>query len=156
MARTPHVRYLRERHFRRLRHSDVFLPWLAAVGAKIGETAHTVFDVMKSHQYSARQVNAMVTAGDTAPVNTVAPAITGTATVGQTLTSTTGTWTGTPTPTYVRQWLRDGVAIAGATAATYVLVTADATHSITVKVTATNILGAVSATSTAVGPVAAS
>lgn len=81
------------------------------------------------------------------PINTVLPAITGTTTSGQTLTSTTGTWTGTPTPTYTRAWYRDGVVIAGATAATYVLVAGDVGKRITVVVTATNTNGVVTATS---------
>lgn len=82
-----------------------------------------------------------------APVNTVLPAITGTTTVGQTLTSSTGTWTGTATITYAYQWKRDGVAIGGATANTYLLVSGDGTHVITVTVTATNGVGSASATS---------
>lgn len=74
------------------------------------------------------------------PASLTKPAITGTATVGQTLTSTNGTWTDNPT-TYTRRWLRDGVAISGATATTYVLVTADKTHKISVEVTAKNAKG---------------
>jgi hypothetical protein len=50
--------------------------------------------------------------------NSVAPVISGTPTQGQTLTTTDGTWTGSPTFTY--QWKRDGVAISSATASTYV------------------------------------
>jgi len=42
--------------------------------------------------------------GGEAPANTVAPAITGTPQVGETLTRTAGTWTGTPTPTVAAQW----------------------------------------------------
>lgn len=38
------------------------------------------------------------------PVNTVAPTVTGTPAVGQTLSTTTGTWTGVPAPTYSYQW----------------------------------------------------
>jgi hypothetical protein len=41
-----------------------------------------------------------------APVNTVAPVITGSATVGALLTSTSGTWAGSPAPTYAYQWQR--------------------------------------------------
>lgn len=86
--------------------------------------------------------------GDPAkPANTVLPVITGTATVGQTLTSTTGTWTGKPTPVYARQWKRDGVAIIGATAATYVLVEADEGAVITVTVTGNSIAGSAAVTS---------
>ena len=57
------------------------------------------------------------------PANTVLPAITGTPTVGQTLTLSNGTWT--MSPTFTRQWLRDGVPIPGATATTYLLAAPD-------------------------------
>ncbi len=40
------------------------------------------------------------------PVNTVVPSIAGTVRDGQTLSSTVGTWTGTPAISYERQWLR--------------------------------------------------
>jgi len=82
-----------------------------------------------------------------APVNTVAPVISGTPTVGQTLSSTTGTWTGNPTPTYTYQWKRNGSNIASATSSTYILVQADATFAITCAVTGTNVVGAAEATS---------
>jgi hypothetical protein len=80
------------------------------------------------------------------PTNTVLPAITGTAKDGQTLTSTTGTWTGSPT-SYARQWLRCDTAganctnISGATATTYVLTATDVGTTIRVKITATNASG---------------
>lgn len=85
----------------------------------------------------------------TIPVNTVAPAITGTATVGSTLTAADGTWTGRAAPALTRNWNRTGVAIAGATAATYVLVSADVGATITVTVTGANSFGRVAATSAA-------
>jgi surface protein len=83
----------------------------------------------------------------TAPANTVAPVISGTTTLGSTLTSTTGTFTGNPTPTYAYQWRRNGTPIPSATASTYVLVSADSAAGITCVVTATNALGSSSATS---------
>lgn len=69
------------------------------------------------------------------PVNSVLPAITGTKTVGQTLTCSTGTWTQSPSYTY--QWMRDGVFIDGAIASTRVLAAGDAgaLMSCTVKAT---------------------
>lgn len=85
----------------------------------------------------------------TLPANTVAPSITGTKTVGSTLTAADGTWTGRSAPVKTRQWNRTGVAIAGATAATYVLVTADLGATITVTVTGSNSVGRVAATSAA-------
>jgi hypothetical protein len=75
------------------------------------------------------------------PEMTVAPAITGTATVGQVLTLGNGTFTGDATITYTYQWFRGGVAIAGATAATYTLVTADSGHKMTGRVFAQNLVG---------------
>lgn len=70
------------------------------------------------------------------PVNSVLPAITGTTTVGQTLTCSTGTWSKSPTLAY--QWLRDGVVLAGATASTRVLVAGDAGALMSCSVIATN------------------
>lgn len=72
------------------------------------------------------------------PVNSVAPAITGTATVGETLSLSNGTWSNTP-DAYAYIWKRDGVVISGAAAATYVLVEADEGAVITASVRATNL-----------------
>jgi hypothetical protein len=88
-----------------------------------------------------------------APANTALPTITGTATLGSTLTASSGTWDGAPAPTFAYQWLRcDGagancVNIASATATTYNLVAADVSKTIRVQVTATNFLGSSSADS---------
>ena len=87
----------------------------------------------------------------TLPVNTVRPTVTGTPTVGQTLTSTTGTWTNATT--YAREWLRNGSPIAGATAATYLLVAADVGEHIAVDITATGPGGEASMESLPVGPI---
>ncbi len=62
------------------------------------------------------------------------PTISGTTTVGQTLTAVPGTWS--PTPKLSYRWYRSGSAISGATSKTYKLTTADAGKKITVKVTA--------------------
>ena len=91
--------------------------------------------------------------GGNAPVNTVAPAITGTAQEGQTLTCSTGTWSGSPTYTY--QWKRNGSNIGSATNSTYLLVTADVGQSILCTVTATNALGSSNANSNTVTPTSA-
>ena len=90
----------------------------------------------------------------TAPVNTVAPAITGTAQEGQTLSCSTGTWTGTAPITYTYQWYRGASAIGSATNSTYTLVTADVGQNIKCTVTATNIAGNSNANSNTVVPVA--
>lgn len=83
------------------------------------------------------------------PANTVAPAITGTAQVGQTLTVSNGTWTGNPTPTFARQWRANGANISGATATTYVPVVGDIGKTITCTVTATNTVDSAQRTSAA-------
>jgi hypothetical protein len=93
--------------------------------------------------------------GGVPPVNTVAPAITGTAQEGQIVTCSTGTWTGTPTITFAYQWKRNGSNIGSATNSTYTLVTADVSQSITCQVTATNGSGSASATSNTITPTAA-
>ena len=81
-----------------------------------------------------------------APANTVAPAISGTTSLGSTLTSTTGTWTGTAPITYSYQWKRGATNI-GTNSSTYVTVVGDSLANITCVVTATNIAGSANATS---------
>ncbi len=92
---------------------------------------------------------AVAAAPVSAPANTTAPAVTGTAAVGSVLTTTNGTWTNSPT-SYAYAWLRDGTAISGATSATYTVASADEGKSLTCRVTATNTGGSASATSNAV------
>jgi hypothetical protein len=62
------------------------------------------------------------------------PTITGTTKVGSTLTARAGTWAPTPV-TLSHQWLRNGVAISGATATTYKLTSTDKGKRISVRVT---------------------
>lgn len=85
------------------------------------------------------------------PISTVLPAISGTTTVGQTLTVTNGTWLGSPAFRYV--WRRGTQIIAGATASSYALVLADQGALITCTVIASNKAGSAGATSAAVGPI---
>ena len=54
----------------------------------------------------------------------VAPVASGTVEIGQTLSTTDGSWTNSPT-SYSYQWQRDGVDISGETSATYTVVAAD-------------------------------
>jgi hypothetical protein len=106
----------------------------------------------KAGNLTATAMSNAITAGLSqfnAPVNTAVPAVTGTGTVGQTLTCTQGTWTYVPT-NYGYQWLRSGAQIASATAATYVLVAADSGKSISCQVTATNAAGSTTINSNAV------
>ena len=85
-----------------------------------------------------------------APVNVVAPVIHGTTRRGHVLT-VIHSWS--PTGSYGYQWLRDGVAISGATGASYTLTTADRDAHVSVRITATNAFGQASVTSAPVGPV---
>ena len=83
----------------------------------------------------------------TPPVNTAIPVITGDAYVGYTLTSSTGTWTGDPTPTYTYQWQQGTSDISGATSSTYVIQAGDEGSTLRCVVTATNSAGSASANS---------
>jgi hypothetical protein len=83
------------------------------------------------------------------PVCTAAPAVTGTVTVGQTLTCSAGTWLNSPT--YAYAWRRAGVGnISGATASTYVLAAADHGYVVECEVTGTNGAGVVTTKSNTV------
>jgi hypothetical protein len=83
-----------------------------------------------------------------APVNTVAPAITGTPTVPNVQTCSSGTWQNSPTFAY--QWMRKGGAIPGATTSTYTLAAVDHGTQVFCHVTATNSKGSVVARSNSV------
>ena len=90
------------------------------------------------------------------PVQGAAPVVSGTPRTGQSLATTPGTWTPAGS-TFTYQWQRDtgsGFAdIAGATAATYALTSADAGAKVRSRVVASNADGATANFSSAVGPV---
>ena len=94
-----------------------------------------------------------------APSNVSPPTISGAPQQGQTLSAAHGTWNGGQPQTYVYQWRRcDSVGgscvdIGGATAATYVPTADDIGHTLRVRVTARNSIGARSSTSTPTGVV---
>ena len=77
----------------------------------------------------------MPTPASSGPVNTTPPVLSGTPTVGHTLTVSDGSWSG-ETGGYHYQWKRDGVPIAGATGSSYVVQAADRGHAITCMVIA--------------------
>ena len=99
---------------------------------------------------SANATSNTLTMADYSPANTVAPSVSGTAVVGQVLTTTNGTWNNSPS-SYSYQWKRGATNI-GTNASTYTLVQADAgnTSNITCVVTATNAAGSANATSNTV------
>jgi NHL repeat len=70
------------------------------------------------------------------PTASANPVVSGTPTIGNTLTCSNGTWTNAPT--FTREWLRDGAPIAGATASTYAVVAEDEGKTLQCRVTATN------------------
>jgi predicted actin-binding protein len=94
-----------------------------------------------------------------APANTTAPTVSGSAKVGSTLTTTNGTWSGSPT-SYAYQWQRCGSSssctnITGATKQTYAIVAADAGRTLRAVVTAANADGSATANSDQTDVVAA-
>lgn len=95
------------------------------------------------------------------PENESVPTLSGDAVVGETVTSTTGNWTGSPTPDYTRQWQRssNGTSgwsnISGETGTSYDLDEADEGQYVRVQVTATNSEGSNTANSAALGPIGA-
>lgn len=77
------------------------------------------------------------------PILTGFPDVTGSATVGATLSTDGGTWANNRT-SFAYQWTRNGVNIPGATLSSYTTVTADIGTSVTVVVTAINAYGSTS------------
>ncbi|HXY81328.1 MAG TPA: GH25 family lysozyme [Gaiellaceae bacterium] len=94
------------------------------------------------------------------PAVTVAPLVTGTTQVGQTLTASPGTWTGSPT-SFAYTWRRcdatgaNCASIAGATASTYTLTPGDIGTTVSLVVTATGAGGAGIATAPTTAVIAA-
>lgn len=100
---------------------------------------------------------------DEIPVNTVAPVASGIRTVGQTLTTTNGTWTEQPITSYAYKWQvsNDGLGswsdIGSATSQTYILAAGQSGKYVRSGVLATNAIGpaAAYAFSAALGPISA-
>ena len=105
---------------------------------------------------------ATATVAASAPAITVLPAISGEARDEKTLTTSTGTWSGTPALEYAYQWESCNTSgeacasISGATASTYTIAHEQVGHTLRVKVTAKNSAGEASATSAQTSSVAAS
>jgi hypothetical protein len=110
-----------------------------------GQGANNVIGWGSVYAVSSAGRTDIIGASATAPVNTVVPVVSGSSYVGDVLTTTDGTWTGSPT-SYSYQWKRGATNI-GTNANTYTLVSADANTNITCVVTATNAIGSTNATS---------
>lgn len=91
--------------------------------------------------------------GSSAPKVTKAPNISGTAQQGKTLTASTGTWSGSPAPTFRYKWERctskGCTAISNQTGRTYRVTAADVGDRLEVVVTASNVAGSASSSFTA-------
>jgi hypothetical protein len=129
-------------------------------GADVGATLRVGVTATNSAgsatEYSAQ--TAVVPATPTAPANTTPPTISGSAAVGQTLTANDGVWSGSQPISYGYQWRRCDAAgaacanIAGATAKTYVVTTADLDSTLRVIVTASNGVSAYASAVTGAAP----
>jgi hypothetical protein len=126
----------------------------ALVGADAGTTVRCRVTATDDNGSNSANSNGLAVTY-AVPANTVAPVVSGSLSVGSTLTTTTGTWTGSPTITYSYQWKR-GATNVGTNANTYTLVTGDIGSNMTCVVTATNPGGSTDATSNSVGPVTSS
>jgi hypothetical protein len=110
-------------------------PTYTLVNADAGRTITVTVSAVKPG-YALRNVQSVATTSIVSAFEANPdPVITGDNTVGQLLTADVSGWSPTPT-TFRYVWRRDGVAITGATSATYRLVAADANKPITVTVTA--------------------
>jgi hypothetical protein len=114
------------------------------VSADIGLALTASVTATNAYGFVAATSNALSVPG--VPAATVVPVVSGTAAVGSTLTTTTGTWTYAPTG-YTYKWQRGGVDISGATSSTYTVVSADAGLVVRSVVTATNTSGTASSNS---------
>ncbi|HEY4268282.1 MAG TPA: hypothetical protein VGM94_08840 [Galbitalea sp.] len=102
------------------------------------DAAKSLTVVVTGHKagYTSASVTTAAVAITKTLTATPKPTISGTFAVGKTLTLARGTWTPAPVSLHF-QWLRDGVAIKGATSKTYVITSAASHHAISVSVTGT-------------------
>jgi hypothetical protein len=105
-----------------------------------------------SGQDTATSAATAVISANTAPKNTSAPTVSGTARVGEELNASNGSWTG-GVRSFALQWQRCDVTgencadVTGATGSTYGVRSADVGNTLRVVVTATNLAGSATAAS---------
>lgn len=128
--------------------------------ADVGHTIRVVVTGSNSAGSSAAtSAQTAVVTGATPPHNSSLPQISGSESVGSTLTASNGSWTGTAPITYDYLWERcntSGASCANLTSQTkqtYDLTSSDLNHTIRVRVTATNAGGSGQATSAATGTI---
>jgi hypothetical protein len=115
-----------------------------AMGAAIDTSIagpHTVSVLAADADGQAGSATSTYTVIVAKPVDIAAPAITGSAKAGATLSCSTGTWANGPT-SFAYQWSRNRTPIAGATSHTYRVQNSDEQLTITCTVTAANAAGA--------------
>jgi hypothetical protein len=121
----------------------------AETGYSLGFDGATIVAGARAHQQGAWVFTTTTPGGTTTtgggatapPVDTVVPAVGGTAKAGGTLSCSKGAWTNSPTD-YAYKWSADGTPIAGATASTYKVQTGNEGLTITCTVVAANAKGA--------------
>ena len=124
-----------------------------ALYADVGSTL--LVTVTATNSTGAAQSSSVASAVVTgSPTNSSLPTISGSATRGQTLSASPGSWSGYPAPTFTYQWQRcdqsgaNCTPITTATAPTYTLETPDVGSTLLITVTATNSTGSTQASST--------
>jgi hypothetical protein len=105
---------------------DGFVSWDVTIPENATKGAHTISLTVDGETYEQTVTVGATLAGSV-------PMISGTATVGSTLSATRGAWT--PGATFTYAWLRNGKTISGATTSTYEIVPADLGSQLQVKVT---------------------
>lgn len=111
-----------------------------------GITSGTISADLLAEGSFVPEVAVLIAKSVNTPRNTALPTITGTAQVGVELLGTGGSWTG-PYLIFTLYWTADGVAIPGATNASYTPVVGDVGKVIRFVTVATNASGSTSATS---------
>jgi hypothetical protein len=130
--------------------------------ADVGSTVRVVVTASNGVVPDGTATSAAVGPITGAPVNTVAPRISGSAVQGRTLSASAGSWAGYPTPAMSSQWMRcnrsGGLcsAISGATGMTYVPTAPDVSHTLQVDIHGTNTVGSALARSALTAVVQAS
>jgi hypothetical protein len=119
-----------------------------SVTADVGLAVRCVVTAINAAGSASANSNAITVTPPT-PVNTIAPAITGSPVVGNVLTTDNGTWSNSPTG-YTYQWQKGGVNISGAITSSYTSVAGDIGGIITCVVTASNAAGSASASSNSI------
>lgn len=131
------------------------------LASQVGDTLRAIVTAENSAGSASATSEATAVVAPGAPANIVAPAISGTARDGQTLTASTGSWAGSEPISYAYQWQscngkgESCTNIPGASGSSYMLTPSNVGSTLDVVVTASNSVGSTPATSQATAVVAA-